>query len=107
MDQLGELERQASAIRALADVYVINPDTPENSRRVRQASGVSVPILLDPGYTVARMYDLPAEGRPMQGLVGVVIMDGQGIIRVQRVDIDFGSHGSQIVEILRGLTATR
>jgi alkyl hydroperoxide reductase subunit AhpC len=74
---------------------------------VRQKSGLSIPILLDPGYTVARMYDLPGNGRPMRGLVGLVIMDAQGIIRVQRVDKDFGSHGGQIVEILRILTATR
>ncbi len=80
---------------------MINPDTVENNRLVRQTSGLSIPILLDPGYTVARMYDLPAEGRPMRGLVGFVIMDRQGIIRAQRVDINFGAHAPQIVEILR------
>ena len=101
MTQLGELEKHASAIRALADIYVVNPDTVENNRKVRQMSGLSVPILLDPEYTVARMYDLPGQGRPMRGLVGYAIMDRRGIIRVQRVDIDFGSHAPQIVEILR------
>lgn len=80
---------------------MINPDTVENNRVVRQTSGLSIPILLDPGYTVARMYDLPAEGRPMRGLVGFVIMDRQGIIRAQRVDINFGAHAPHIVEILR------
>lgn len=74
---------------------------------MRQASRLSIPILLDPAYSVARAYDLPGRGRPMNGLVGVVVMDAQGIIRMQRVDIDFGSHGGQIVQVLRGLTARR
>jgi peroxiredoxin len=86
-------------------VYVINPDTVENNRKVRQASGLSIPILLDPEYRVARMYDLPADGRPMRGLVGYVIMDRRGLIRVQRVDLDFGVHGPQIVETLRVIVA--
>jgi peroxiredoxin len=85
----------------------VNPDTPEDNRRVREASRLSIPILLDPGYTVARAYDLPGQGRPMNGLVGVVVMDAEGIIRVQRVDIDFGAHGGQIVQVLRGLPARR
>jgi peroxiredoxin len=80
---------------------VVNPDTVEHNRLVRETSGLSIPILLDPGYSVARMYDLPAEGRPMRGLVGFIIMDRQGIIRAQRVDINFGAHAPQIVEILR------
>jgi peroxiredoxin len=88
-------------------VYVINPDTVENNRKVRQMSGLSIPILLDPEYRVAKMYDLPGDGRPMRGLVGFVIMDRQGLIRVQRVDIDFGSHGGQIVQILKIITGIR
>jgi len=83
---------------------VINPDTPENSRKVRQRTGIRIPILLDPGYSVARRLDLPGEGRPMNGLVGVVIIDGRGTIRLQRVDIDFGSHAGQILEALRMLS---
>jgi peroxiredoxin len=80
---------------------VVNPDTPENNRRVREQSRLSVPILLDPGYTVARMFDLPRPGRPMNGLVGFVVIDAKGLVRVQRVDIDFGTHAAQIIEIVR------
>ena len=88
-------------------MYVINPDTVENNRKVRQRSGLSIPILLDPEYGVAKMYDLPGDVRPMRGLVGFVIMDRQGLVRVQRVDIDFGSHGGQIVQVLRIITGIR
>ncbi len=41
-----------------------------------------------------------ASGRPMRGLVGYVIIDPKGTIRVQRVDIDFGAHAGQILEIV-------
>jgi peroxiredoxin len=85
----------------LADVYVVNPDTVENNLKVRETSRLSIPILLDPDYSVARMFDLPDGQRPMRGLVGYVIMDRQGIIRVQRADINFGAHAPQIIEILR------
>jgi len=30
-----------------------------------------------------------------------VIVDGRGTIRLQRVDVDFGSHAGQILDILR------
>lgn len=93
-----------TALREQAEVYVVNPDTPENSRRVRQVAGIRLPILLDPGYTIARRFDLPGDGRPMGGLVGFVVIDGKGIIRVQRVDLDFGSHAGQILDIVRALS---
>jgi len=87
-------------------VYVINPDTADNNKKVREASRLSIPILLDPGYTVAKMFDLPGQGRPMNGLVGFVVIDGKGSIRLQRVDIDFGSHAGQIVEIVKIVSRT-
>jgi len=33
--------------------------------------------------------------------MGFVIADGRGTIRVQRVDVNFGAHADQILEILR------
>jgi len=70
---------------------------------VRARSGISVPILLDPQYTGAKTYDLAGQGRPMGGLVGYAVIDAQGIVREQRVDIDFGSNAWQILEALRRL----
>ena len=87
----------------MADVYVINPDTPENSRQVRAQSRISVPILLDPDYTGAKAYDLAGEGRPMSGFVGYAVIDTAGVVREARVDVDFGTHASQILESLRRL----
>ena len=107
MEQLGELQKSADALRQQAEVYVINRDTPEDSRQLKQISGISLPVLLDPQLTVARQYDfLPKPGQPMGGMSGVaqmgfIIVDARGTIRVQRADIYFGQHANQILEILR------
>lgn len=88
-------------------MYVINGDSPENSRRLKQVSGISVPVLLDRQLAVPRQYDmLPKPNQPMGGMSGVaqmgwVIVDAGGTIRVQRADIQFGSHASQMIEVLR------
>ena len=109
MQQLGELQKSADALRQQADVYVINSDTPRDSQRLKQISGITLPVLLDPQLAVARQYDLlPKANQPMGGMRGVaqmgfVIVDGGGTIRVQRVDVNFGQHASQMLEILRRL----
>jgi peroxiredoxin len=103
VDQLGKLAQSAAALRQRAEVYVVNPDTPENAKKVRKMTGLTIPLLLDPGYTVASRFDLRGADRPMGGLVGYVIIDAEGTIRVQRVDIDFGSHAGQILNIVRSL----
>jgi len=107
VQQLGELQKSADALGQQADVYVINRDSPEDSRQLKQISGISLPVLLDPQLTVARQYDmLPKPGQPMGEMSGVaqmgfVVIDARGTIRVQRADIYFGQHASQILEILR------
>ncbi len=107
MEQLGELQKQAEELQQYADIYVINGDTPEDSRELKKMKGVTLPVLLDPTLEVARKYDmLPKPGQPMGGMGGVaqmgfVIIDRNGIIRVQRVDINFGEDASQMIEILR------
>lgn len=102
-----KLQRSAETLRQKADVYVLNRDTPEGSLRLRQITGVSFPVLLDYDLAVAREYDLlPKPGQPMGGMRGVaqmgfVVVDSRGVIRVQRVDILFGEHTGQILEIVK------
>jgi peroxiredoxin len=97
-------------LRQQADVYVINSDTPESSQRLKQISGISLPVLLDRQLAVARQYDmLPKPNQPMGGMTGVaqmgwVIVDGAGTIRVQRADVGFGIHAGQMLEILQILS---
>ncbi len=106
MEQLGELQKSAAALRQQADVFVINGDTPESSRRLKQMTGITLPVLLDPQLSFARAYDmLPKRNQPMGmmsgvGQMGFVIVDRSGMIRAQRVDIQFGAHASQMLEIL-------
>jgi len=74
---------------------------------LKRTTGISLPVLLDRDLQVARSYDmLPKSTQPMGMMSGVaqmgfVIMDGRGTIRVQRVDVNFGSHAGQILDILR------
>lgn len=86
---------------------MINSDSPAQSLQLKQITGIRVPVLLDSQLTVAGQYDfLPKEGQPMYGMSGVsqmgfVIIDGHGTIRIQRVDINFGQHAGQILQILQ------
>ena len=106
MQQLGELQKSADQLRAASDVFVINSDTPEDSRRLKRTIGLSLPVLLDRDLQVARSYDmLPKPNEPMGMMSGVaqmgfVIVDRGGVIRLQRVDTHFGDHASQMLEIL-------
>jgi peroxiredoxin len=109
VQQLGELQKSADQLRAAADVFVINNDTPDNSRRLKRTAGLSLRVLLDHDLQVARSYDmLPKANEPMGMMSGVaqmgfVIVDGGGTIRVQRVDTHFGDHAGQILDILRSI----
>ncbi|MBI3972975.1 MAG: redoxin domain-containing protein [Chloroflexi bacterium] len=106
MQQLGELQGLVGAMRQQAEVYVINSDAPADSRRLKQITRIEAPVLLDPALTAARQYDmLPKPAQPMGGMTGVaqmgfVIVDAGGAIRIQRVDIQFGNHAGQMLDIL-------
>jgi len=107
VEQLGQLQQSVSALEKQAHVYVINSDTPDDSRRLKRITETTLPVLLDRRLDVARRYDFrPKPGQPMGGMMGVaqmgfVIADARGVIRVQRVDIYFGQHAGQMLEILR------
>jgi peroxiredoxin len=100
------LQQSADTLRENADVYVVNSDTPESSRQLLQMTGITLPVLLDQDLSVARAYDfLPKPGQPMGGMSGVaqmgfVVIDSDGVIRVQRADINFGDHADQILTTL-------
>lgn len=85
----------------------MNSDSPEASRRLIQITGISLPVLLDRSLSVAKQFDmLPKSGQPMGGMQGVaqmgfVAIDPHGTIRVQRVDLLFGRHSAQLLQIVR------
>ncbi len=84
-----------------AEAYVINPDSRQDAAEVLKRTHLTLPLLSDPHYTVAARFGLPSVARPMGGLVGFVVIDPKGVIRFQRVDIQFGDHAGQILAIAR------
>ncbi len=101
------MQHSVEELQQRADVYVINSDAPDKSRQLKQKTGITLPVLLDPELAVARQYDmLPQRGQPMGDMSGVaqmgfVIVDSTGTVRLQRVDIHFGQDADQMLEILR------
>lgn len=96
-------------LKGLAEVYVVNVDTPERSRFLKQQTGTSVPVLLDNGLAVSRRYDMHARpGVPMGGMRGVpamgfVIIDGQGVVHLQRSHLYFGRDVDMMLKKLKSI----
>ena len=87
----------------------INPDTSERAQQVVQRIGATFPLLSDPDLSITKQFDMQLrEGWPMGGMgnfpeMGYVIVDGNGVIRAQRVDVYFGEAAAQILRWLEDL----
>lgn len=87
----------------------ISIDTGEQARQVVQQTGATFPLLSDPDLSVTKQFDMQLrEGWPMGGMgnfpeMGYMIVDGNGIIRAQRVEIYFGEAAPQILRWLEDL----
>lgn len=109
MSQLVELEKRMAELQELASAYIVNVDTPEQSRWLKQRTGTRVPVLLDNGLAVSRRYDMHARpGVPMGGMRGVpamgfVIVDGNGVVRLQRSHLYFGQDADLMVRTLKSI----
>ena len=107
MGQLVELEKRMAELKTLAEVYVVNVDTPENSRLLKQKTGTSLPVLLDNDLAVSRRYDMHSRpGMPMGGMRGIptmgfVLIDGKGVVRMQRARLYFGRDAELMLRTLR------
>ena len=103
---VGVIARQ----QGIFNVFVSNGyDTPDSLKQTRAGSGASFPLLSDTELTVTRLYDMQLRaGWPMAGMgeipeMGYVVVDSQGLIRLQRVDIHFGDHVDDILQALQAL----
>ncbi|MGH2536353.1 MAG: redoxin domain-containing protein [Candidatus Promineifilaceae bacterium] len=109
VNQLGELEKRKDEIQAVADLVAVGYDTPESLRQTQADSGASFPLLADKDLTVTRLYDMQLRPDwPMGGMgeipeMGYVIVDEEGLIHLQRVELYFGDNASQILSVLKGL----
>ena len=87
----------------------INLDTSERAQQVVQRIGATFPLLSDSDLSVTKQFDMQLrEGWPMGGMgnfpvMGYVIVDGNGIIRAQRVETYFGDAAPQILGWLEDL----
>ena len=103
------MEQRRDEFQALGDLIAVGYDTPESLKQTQAGSGASFPLLADQDLTVTRLYDMQLRPEwPMGGMgdipeMGYVIIDGEGILRLQRVDLYFGDSAGQILHMLTGL----
>lgn len=83
-------------------------DTPETLRQTRAGSGASFPLLADKDMQVTRLYDMQLRPDwPMGGMgdipeMGYVVVDTEGRIQLQRVDLYFGDNSEDILTTMKG-----
>jgi peroxiredoxin len=103
------LEKRLDEFQAEGDLIAVGYDTPESLSQTQAGSGVSFPLLADRDLTVTRLYDMQLRPDwPMGGMgeipeMGYVIVDANGLIRLQRVDLYFGDNAGQILNVLSTL----
>lgn len=91
------------------EVLSISVDTGNAVRQLVQETGAIFPILSDRDLSVTQQFDMQLRGSwPMGGMgrlpeMGFVIVDGNGIIRAQRVEFYFGRTAIQLLPLLRSL----
>lgn len=110
LQQLGALQRRIDQFHSVgAEVIGISIDSGDQARQVVEQTGVTFPLLSDPDLSVTKQFDMQLRaGWPMDGMgafpaLGYVIVDGNGIIRAQRVVIYFGDSAPRILRWLEEL----
>jgi peroxiredoxin len=107
VDQLGELEQRADEFREAGDLVAVGYDTPASLKQSQAGSGASFPLLSDMDLTVTRLYDMQLRPNwPMGGMgdipeMGYVVVGADGLIRLQRVDLHFGDHAGDILQVMK------
>ena len=82
-------------------------DSVETLKETQAGSGATFPLLADREMVVTRLYNMQLRPDwPMGGMgdvpaMGFVVVGGDGVIKVQRVDLNFGSHASDILKIMK------
>jgi len=100
------LEKKIGDLRPLADVIAVGADTATSIRQTQSSSKASFPLLRDPNLKVAMMFDMRLRPNWPMGMMGdlpemgYVIVDANGIIRAQRVDLNFGDHVNEMMMLL-------
>ena len=107
MRQLGELEKNMASLRPLSDVIAVGGDSVASIKQMQSTTKASFPLLRDTNLAVAKQYDMQLRGDWPMGMMGAypemgyVIVDEQGRIKAQRVDLNFGDHVGDILALLK------
>ena len=107
MHQLGELEKNIDSLRPLADVVAVGGDSATSIKQMQTTTKASFPLLRDNNLAVAKQYDMRLRGDWPMGMMGAypemgyVIVDAQGRIKAQRVDLNFGDHVGDMLALLK------
>lgn len=110
LQQLGELQKKLRQFeQAGAQVIGISVDSGAQAVQVVQTTGATFPILTDADLNVTRQYDMQLRPEwPMGGMgpfpeMGFVVVDGKGMIRAQRVELEFGDTLIQLLKQIEDL----
>lgn len=91
----------------MGDLIAVGYDTPETLKQTQAGSGASFPILADREMVVTRAYNMQLRPDwPMGGMgdlpeMGWVVVGGDGRIKLQRVDLNFGDNASDILKMMK------
>ena len=101
------MEKRIGEFQAVGDLIALGYDTPASLRQTQAGSGASFPLLSDIDLTVTRLYDMQLRPNwPMGGMgqipeMGYVVIGADGVIRLQRVDLNFGDHANDILRMMK------
>ena len=107
MRQLGELEKNIDSLRPLADVSAVGGDTATSLKQMQSTTNARFPLLRDMNLAVAKQYDMQLRGDWPMGMMGAfpemgyVVVNAQGRIKAQRVDLNFGDHVGDMLLLLK------
>lgn len=101
------MEKRISEIQAVGDLLAVGYDSLETLKQTQAGSGATFPLLADRELVVTRLYNMQLRPDwPMGGMgdipeMGFVVVSGAGVIQVQRVDLNFGTHASDILKMMQ------
>lgn len=91
----------------MGDLVAVGYDSLETLKQTQAGSGATFPLLADRELVVTRLYNMQLRPDwPMGGMgdipeMGFVVVGEDGVIQVQRVDLNFGTDAGDILKIMK------
>lgn len=105
--QLGELQGSLPQFRALgAEVWAVSStDAADTLAAYARFKGVTFPLLADKALSLTTRYGLLNRSNGTMADPATIVIDGDGIVRFVRVDVDFRQRppAQDILNVVRGL----